>query len=84
MDGTVSEVHRGNGKAGNYLKVDHANGLQSSYAHTESSLEVGAPVIRSQTIGYSDGSGIGTGPHLHFSLRLNGNRIKPCSRLSCP
>ena len=85
LDGTVAEVHQsGSGEAGNYIKINHTDGLQSSYAHTGSSLEVDSSVVRGQTIGISDGSGIGTGPHLHFSTRIDGIRVDPCSVLSCP
>nr|VFK24170.1 MAG: RHS repeat-associated core domain-containing protein [Candidatus Kentron sp. MB] len=82
-DGVVVEVNYAK-NSGNYLKVDHANGFQSSYSHTATSLTMGDSVRYGQTIGHSDGSGVGTGPHLHFVLRKNGNRINPCSELSCP
>nr|VFJ69468.1 MAG: Peptidase family M23 [Candidatus Kentron sp. DK] len=82
-DGVVVEVGYTNG-SGNYLKVDHANGFQSSYSHTATNLTSGDSVRYGQIIGSSDGSGIGTGPHLHFVLRRNGERINPCSELGCP
>lgn len=83
LDGVVADV-ASSSAAGNYIKVDHANGLQSSYAHTGTSLAVGDIVAQGQVVGTSNGSGIGTGPHLHFSTRINGNRVNPCSILSCP
>jgi murein DD-endopeptidase MepM/ murein hydrolase activator NlpD len=79
----VSEIGKDD-HAGNYLKVDHAGGLQSSYAHTRSTVGVGDSVARGARIGVSDGSGRGTGPHLHFTLRQNGVRIDPCGVLACP
>ncbi len=64
-DGIVSEV--GNKiQAGNYIKVMHSNGYESSYSHTFSSLTVDAKVNAGATIGYTDLSGASTGAHLHF------------------
>ncbi|MCT2532885.1 peptidoglycan DD-metalloendopeptidase family protein [SAR92 clade bacterium H231] len=83
QDGKVVEVGSSPG-AGNFIKIDHANGLQSSSSHTGSALTVGDTVTRGQTIGISDSSGRISGPHLHFVTRQNGVRVDPCGVLSCP
>ena len=83
LDGLVSDVGSSSG-AGNYIKVDHGNGLETSYSHTSSALTVGEAVTRSQTIGFSDSSGRIKGPHLHFVARQDGIRVDPCTVLSCP
>ena len=83
LDGNVSETGF-DAEAGNYIKIDHGGGLETSYSHTGSSLTVGASVVRGQIIGYSNSSGVITGPHLHFVTRVNGARVNPCTVVSCP
>jgi murein DD-endopeptidase MepM/ murein hydrolase activator NlpD len=64
------------GAAGNYIKVMHGNGFESSYSHTDSSLTIGTQISQGQVVGITDDSGASTGSHLHFLLRdQNGNRI---------
>ncbi len=83
LDGTVSAVGTDK-RAGNYIKVDHADGLQSSSAHTKATVATGDSVTRGQQIGISDASGRGTAPHLHLTIRRDGERIDPCTVLQCP
>lgn len=69
--GTVSYVGPG-GPAGNLLKVMHANGIETGYAHLSryaEGIKVGDKVKRLQTIGYVGNTGRSTGPHLHFSAQ---------------
>ena len=82
LDGRVVEVNS-SAEAGNYIKVDHGGGLETSYSHTGSTVKAGQTVIRGQTIGASDGSGRIHGPHLHFVVRLNGLRVQPCKVVTC-
>ncbi len=55
---------------GNYVIIEHSNGLYSLYAHLKSSarVSVGDTVSRKQTIGYMGTTGNSTGNHLHFEL----------------
>ncbi|HEY3256035.1 MAG TPA: peptidoglycan DD-metalloendopeptidase family protein [Polyangiaceae bacterium] len=72
--GTVSYIGPG-GPAGNLLKVMHANGIETGYAHLSryvAGIKVGDKVKRLQTIGYVGSTGRSTGPHLHFSAQRDG------------
>jgi|APMI01.1.fsa_nt_gi murein DD-endopeptidase MepM/ murein hydrolase activator NlpD len=76
-DGVISEVgdFYFNGKT---VFVDHGQGFVSMVCHlSQSSVEVGQPVRRGDTLGQSGSSGRATGPHLHWSVYLNGAAVDP-------
>jgi len=75
--GTVSEV--GVGEAfGNYVIIDHAGGMQTAYAHcSEIFAEEGIVLRAGDLIALVGSTGISTGPHLHFEIRLGGLRVNP-------
>jgi murein DD-endopeptidase MepM/ murein hydrolase activator NlpD len=64
--------------AGNLIRIDHGNGLETLYAHL-SRVDVadGAHVVAGQQIGAVGGLGNATGPHLHFEVRLGGDAVNP-------
>lgn len=80
--GTVIRSSDGwNGGWGNYVMIDHGNGMQTLYAHMSSrAVSVGQTVSRGQTIGYVGSTGMSTGAHLHFEMYINGSRIDPQTR----
>jgi murein DD-endopeptidase MepM/ murein hydrolase activator NlpD len=68
------------GGAGNAIIVDHAGGMSSTYMHLSrfaKGLAVGQEVRQKQVIGYVGMTGLATGPHLHFSVRVNGAFVDP-------
>jgi murein DD-endopeptidase MepM/ murein hydrolase activator NlpD len=58
---------------GNYIKVDHGDGVATLYAHcSELLVSAGDYVTEGQMIAKIGMTGWTTGPHLHFEIRLNG------------
>jgi murein DD-endopeptidase MepM/ murein hydrolase activator NlpD len=64
--------------AGNLVRIDHGNGLETLYAHL-SRIDVadGSRVTAGQQIGAVGTEGNSTGPHLHFEVRLGGDAVNP-------
>lgn len=68
---------------GNYVMIDHGDGLYTIYMHA-SSLYVknGDVVVRGETIAAVGSTGRSTGNHLHFSVRKDGAYVSPWNYLS--
>ncbi|MGB9881133.1 MAG: M23 family metallopeptidase, partial [Anaerolineae bacterium] len=69
------------GRAGGYgwtVVVDHGGGVVSLYGHNAALfVKQGEQVKRGQVICLSGNTGISTGPHLHFEMRVGGNPVDP-------
>jgi murein DD-endopeptidase MepM/ murein hydrolase activator NlpD len=80
-DGVVVEARRWGGY-GNWLRIRHANGLESGYGHLSrygSGIRAGQRVSQGQVVAYVGSTGASTGPHLHYEIWRNGQRINPSS-----
>lgn len=78
--GIVKMAGWGSGGAGNMVKLGHAGGLDTIYYHMHKVLtSIGRTVRAGQTIGQVGSTGNSTGPHLHFTVRRNGQHINPAS-----
>lgn len=70
--GKVQEVGFSEGD-GNYIKIAHANGLETTYCHCSEILAQEGVVVRAgETIALVGATGMATGPHLHIEVRLGG------------
>ena len=71
-----------NSARGNYIVINHGNGMQTWYQHLSSmSVTVGQTVARGQVIGNVGTTGISTGPHLHFEVHVGGVPVNPLNYL---
>ncbi|MDE6641433.1 MAG: peptidoglycan DD-metalloendopeptidase family protein [Acetatifactor sp.] len=63
---------------GNYVMIDHGSGLYTIYMHASALyVEKDDIVVRGESIAAVGSTGRSTGPHLHFSVRLNGEYQSP-------
>ncbi|MBR1811593.1 MAG: peptidoglycan DD-metalloendopeptidase family protein [Clostridia bacterium] len=63
---------------GNYVVIDHGNGLSTMYAHCHSvAVAVEQTVAQGQPIGIIGNSGYAFGAHVHFEVHVNGVRQNP-------
>lgn len=71
--------------AGNWVKIDHGNGLQTVYMHCdELYVQKGQQVNQSDIIAATGNTGNSTGPHLHFGVMVNGDYKNPLDFVSPP
>ena len=72
-----------NGGYGNCVMINHGNGIVTLYGHMESiAVGYGQYVGKGQTIGYVGSTGVSTGPHCHFEIRVNGAQTDPAPYFS--
>ena len=81
-DGTVVAASYSS-TMGNYIMIDHGDSLYTIYMHA-SALYVQKDdlVVRGEKIAAVGSTGRSTGPHLHFSVRLNGSYVSPWNYFS--
>lgn len=80
-DGKVVYVGR-HGGHGNFVKIQHAGGFQTAYAHLSryaKGMRVGQSVRQGQVVAYVGSTGVSTGPHLHYEVIQNGQHVNPMS-----
>lgn len=79
-DGIVEEVEV-NGVSGRYIRITHAGGRASSYAHLSAQYaRPGQRVSAGDVIGAVGSTGRSTGPHLHYRETLNGQTVDPLTQ----
>lgn len=79
-DGTVIMAENTGDLWGNYIRVDHGDGIWTAYAHMQPGgiyVSVGQSVTRGQIIGGVGTTGPSTGNHLHFEVWIGGERVDP-------
>ena len=59
---------------GYYVEIDHGDGIHTVYGHQQRQppVKVGQVVKQGDVIGYVGSTGLSTGPHVHFMVRVNG------------
>jgi murein DD-endopeptidase MepM/ murein hydrolase activator NlpD len=78
-NGVVEKAGRSAGY-GNLTLIKHTNGYETAYGHQSAfakGIVPGAKVRQGQIIGYVGSTGLSTGPHLHFEIRVNEKPVDP-------
>lgn len=67
---------------GNIVVIEHRAGFETAYAHlSQLNVEVGDRIGAGYKVGEVGSSGMSTGPHLHFEVRVNGKQVDPADYL---
>ena len=65
-------------KMGNVVKIDHGFGIETLYGHLAKSLvKEGQRVKRGEVVALVGSTGLATGPHLHYMVKVNGQALDP-------
>lgn len=68
------------GGYGNFLLLNHENGYSTAYGHLSRfapGIRPGVHVRQGQVVAYSGATGMATGPHLHYEIRVNEIQVNP-------
>lgn len=74
------------GASGNLVRVRHAGGYTSHYAHLsrfDKAIQIGDHVEQRQVVGYVGSTGLSTGPHVCFRVKKDGHYVDPM-KISTP
>ncbi len=80
-DGTVVFAGR-RGGYGNLIELRHMNGYTTYYGHLSrigKGIRRGEKVTQGEVIGYVGSTGLSTGPHLHYEMRIHNRPVNPLS-----
>jgi murein DD-endopeptidase MepM/ murein hydrolase activator NlpD len=65
-------------KLGNIVRLDHGFGVETLYGHLAKSLvKEGQRVNRGDVVGLVGSTGLATGPHLHYMVKVHGQALDP-------
>jgi murein DD-endopeptidase MepM/ murein hydrolase activator NlpD len=73
------------GGYGKLIVINHGDNIQSAYAHLSrfaDGIRNGMRVNRGDLIGYSGNTGLSSGPHLHYEIRIDGSAVNPMDYLA--
>ena len=77
-DGVVAEITRSRKGLGNVVTIDHGNGYKTRYAHlADIAVSRGRIVKKGARIGDVGVSGNSFAPHLHYEVRVDGQKVDP-------
>lgn len=77
-DGTVITSGASSGGYGIQIEIDHGHGYVTKFAHlSETKVSVGQTVKRGDIIAHTGNTGLSSGPHLHYEIIKNGDKIDP-------
>ncbi|MGZ3375342.1 MAG: M23 family metallopeptidase [Phenylobacterium sp.] len=78
-DGVVAQAGPWGGY-GNWLRIRHSEGWDTDYGHISryaAGIHPGVHVHQGQVVAYVGATGLATGPHLHYEIWKNGQRVNP-------
>jgi murein DD-endopeptidase MepM/ murein hydrolase activator NlpD len=77
-NGRIKSAGYHSGGYGNHVVIDHGYGYETLYGHmVKVKARRGQTVTRGEIIGYVGTTGKSTGPHCHYEVHKNGNKIDP-------
>ncbi|MBS1620865.1 MAG: M23 family metallopeptidase [Bacteroidetes bacterium] len=77
-DGVVTTAGNTQNGYGNHVVINHGYGYETLYGHMlRVRVRPGQPVKRGQVIGYVGSTGKSTGPHCHYEVHKNGQKLDP-------
>lgn len=81
-DGKVDSAGTGD-MAGKYIVIEHKNGFTTHYGHLDSiKVRANEEILRGDIIGTMGDTGLSTGIHLHYEIRINDTPIDPLNFLT--